>query len=402
MSTPIIAIAEHNTVHQDEKFAEYLLREYGTTKYPGIDTANIVIWDEGSAPPDGLTADQWEKQGVLAVGVGRGRLDDHSLSDNDSESAASLVAKDLGIFDNPEVKGMIEYVTKIDLTGGNQLGQSEYELRGMAKKAKDAETRRVLTCAADTVAQAKIDAGDSAWALPKLISDGHLVLTTEEVDTLANLGFKVRHLCQKRYLEARDTLYDQVASEVMIPRGNGQSVKVVTIKSDNPFVARNAFSRRPGLVIIQTSNGNVQILNYAGLKARLDELVAMIRVEEQRARGVTLTTDFKELRQEGEVPGAECWHYTGNDKDRRILNGSLSYPNADPTQIPLERIQELVAIFLNEKHFDPDRKNDCQKGLCISSRQHTCPMFNWGMWRCYSNQKRQRQARVATSRRQVS
>jgi hypothetical protein len=123
------------------------------------------------------------------------------------------------------------------------------------------------------------------------------------------------------------------------------SAKVIIIESDNDLVAKFARSRRGGFasVVIQKGNtGNVQVFSNRKSHVRIDmaKIAQFIRLEEQKRKGRVVTLKPEELRRDGEVKGAEEWHYF--QKGQMLFNGSLSHPDVPPTNLDLDTIRRIV------------------------------------------------------------
>lgn len=377
----IILIAVHKGLHLDEIAAIWLLRKFGKERYPGINDANITIWNYGGGAPDDQSAEEWEERGVLAVGVGLGKYDEHALEGNKTECAASLVAKDLGVVDDPALREILAFVTRADLTGGNRLWDMLKKLKKLLQGGMSDAMRLVLRQAAGAVGQANIDSGNVKWALPQLVKDLNILWPDEpeRVIEWACVALEARYQQQLRFVQAEEA-YPNVSSETVV-QGRAGDVRVVSVISDSDQMKAVALKRGADVIVQRVARGNVQVFTRRNSDLNVDDLARAIRFEEQYVRGVVVTTDFEALAEEGVVPGAECWYY--HPEGGMLLNGSLSHENMEPTQVSLERIVELVVLVADVNRFDPDFEHDCQKGWCKStSTDQLCPLFPCGLHRC--------------------
>ncbi len=95
---PIHTMITHSDPDIDDVEAIRLLLQHGEEKWPGISSAKIEMSSERNA--GGKTPDLLEKEGILLVGIGGGRYDEHPFegaSGLKRHSAASLVGQDLGL-----------------------------------------------------------------------------------------------------------------------------------------------------------------------------------------------------------------------------------------------------------------------------------------------------------------
>ncbi len=112
-------IITHEYPDLDAMLCCYLLRYYGNSKYPGIDQAEIKFVPGGQLPK---SPEELEKEGILAVDIGGGKLDTHPSGmecerEKFEQSAANLVATDLEIHEYPTLKNLLEFTRLQDSTG---------------------------------------------------------------------------------------------------------------------------------------------------------------------------------------------------------------------------------------------------------------------------------------------
>ena len=100
---PIHTILTHQDPDMDEIVAIHILKRHGESRYPGIKDADIITQakrDFDKSP------DELEAEGILCVGIGGGKYDEHPVGGRtrrEGDCAATLVAKDLGLFEDPRV-----------------------------------------------------------------------------------------------------------------------------------------------------------------------------------------------------------------------------------------------------------------------------------------------------------
>ena len=349
------AIATHRRTHPDELGAIWLVKKFGEKKYPGISTAEVIYWDAGPRTPDGRTPEEYEQEGVLPIGVGGGRLDEHPFLNRprkEGECAFTLVAKDLGVQDDPAIQQLSEYLVNNDLRGTRQpLDFANFVNVLHRKHPNDPEV--VMR-----------------WAM---------------------LALDALYDDQEAFWNSTPQEFRKNAQIEGISGPNGKTLKMVTVLSDNEQMAGFAHFVRGGraaIVIQQKSSGNVQIFinKSAGLELQFAEIARLVRYAEQNVRENILTTDPQILSAEGIVPGAEVWHcFT---QGQMLLNGSLTAPNVPPTHLSLKVIQDLVRIGVNPRRFEKNRAPNCTKGICTSTMANPCPWYKFQLERCLAIRRR--------------
>jgi hypothetical protein len=116
----IHTIAIFPKIQPDTVAALFLLQEFGEKLFPGAATAQIVFW---TAIPDGKTAAQCEAEGILPIDLG-GTIDHHVTEGRAKEhSAATLIAKMLGVEKDPSLQKLLAYVKRDDLEGKGTISE---------------------------------------------------------------------------------------------------------------------------------------------------------------------------------------------------------------------------------------------------------------------------------------
>jgi hypothetical protein len=358
----IHTIVTHSKPHLDEIVAIWLLIIFGEKMFPGVNTAKIVFWDTGGETPDGRSPEEWEKDGYLLIGIGGGILDEHPSLQNsgrkEDECAATLVAKVLGIAKEPALQKILRYTLKTDLKGSGQKFDLQHLVKLGYRGADPDDSKKVMR-----------------W-------------------TFTALNWMYDE--QNRFFAAVKE-YQEKAQTVEVIGPQRKRLPIVAIQSDNPEINKVARNRdygcRAALVIQQRSSGHVLIFGNKqyGRWLNLNDLMAMIRVEEQRAADKMVTTDWNELRQEGRVAGAECWWY--HKIALWIMNGSESARDVLETKLSLEKILKLAKTALDPDAFQPDFAPMCRKGTCKATRKTPCSYYAYGLQRCRDNRRQDWEAK---------
>lgn len=107
---PIRLMVTHRDPDIDDVEAIRLLIKYGEKTWPGISTAKVLMSHDRD--PFGKSADVLEKEGVLLVGIGGGRYDEHPFDGArrlENHCAATLVAQDLGLNEDHGLTPTLDY-----------------------------------------------------------------------------------------------------------------------------------------------------------------------------------------------------------------------------------------------------------------------------------------------------
>jgi hypothetical protein len=123
LATKIRAIVLHKRPHGDEILAVWILMNAFADRaeviFPGITTARILFVDAGTVFSN-PSADVMEQQGILCIGVGGGRFDEHphnGQARKKNECSATLIATVLGVNNDQLVKPLVDYARRVDLEG---------------------------------------------------------------------------------------------------------------------------------------------------------------------------------------------------------------------------------------------------------------------------------------------
>jgi hypothetical protein len=341
VTVTIKKIVTHVRPHLDEIMGIWMLIKFGEYLFSGIGNAMVEFWD---SLPEGKTPGQLEKEGVLLIGIGGGRFDEHPTLNAERKQdvcTTSLVAQALGLADDPALKGLLEFVRVRDLT----LSGNAYDLHALIKTF---------------YAAGRDDQMVWGWAFLALSAIYDQSISFFE--------------------EAGTDFQAATVTEISI---EGKRRKIAVGNSDSMEFAKFARSPhgcRAAVVIQKNSTGQVQVHTTKFLGINLLDTACMLRVEELKKQGKRSPTNFKVLQTDGTI--AECpeWHFfqTG----QMLLNGSTTKTDTPPTKLSLEEISRLVQIGVNPTIFEPSRETMCKQGKCTSSSRNPCSWYGWGLQRC--------------------
>ena len=349
-------ILTHERPHLDEIVAIWLLRKFGEQRFPGISTAAVTFTSIRRLAEAGLKPEEYETQGTLLLGIGGGRLDEHPTMDEGRKAgdcATTLVAKELGVSDDPSLAKILRFVRAADVEGNASPFDISYVVKLLHAKHPDDPNRAM------------------EWAL---------------------VAIEAKYQEQLRFFTVVKPEFDAKAKVEEIAVGQ-KRWRIVSIDSDEDGIhkyARSEYGARAAMVIQRRSSGNVAIFGNKQAGVDLREAAKLIRLAEREAKGLSEGTrpqsdatdaspmcprpDDERLLAEGYSPGAEEWFY--HKQGQMLLNGSLTQADVPATRLSLDRIAELVKIGV-----DPARvKPLCQStGSCLGD---VCDWYAWSLARC--------------------
>ena len=334
----ISRIVTHLKPHLDEIVAIWMLWRWGKEKYPGVDQAAVEYWSGGKSP-DNRSAEEWEADGFLLVGVGGGRFDEHRNGQASPECAATLVAKDLGLDDDPALAKILAFTHRIDTRGGSQ----PFDL----------------------------------FSLTKLVFQH--VEDPEEAFTWAIMALDAKYAEQEQGQVARLELANAEIHDLVV---GGRPCRLAALKTDNTMCVNMARASvadgglAADVVIAQRSSGHAQIFcnrqNW-----RLEDVARILRVGERSTKGLEEPLDAETLAQEGKVEGAEEWHY--QKAGQMLLNGSLSHRDVPVTQLSFEVIVAATILGVRSDHLPHEHCRETKQ--CLGQ---ACSFYCFGLERCQS------------------
>lgn len=354
------AIARHTRCHWDEVVGAVLLQTYGEEHFPGAKNAKLVYWTTGDNTPDGRPADSWEADGVILIGVGHGRFDEHKEYGRiPHECSATLVAKELGVMKRPELKKLLAFTLRTD----EGPADHPFDVSGVMKTihARHPDNPLIGETWAWIAIQAIINPTKGSAAKiheigrrigASLRKDDKLAKYLKRIESrgspehpfdLASVASMMPEETAERWLELalisiRDDQNELRALAVEYVRGARMMelsppwakypIRVVTIESESEKIAtyaRSSLGSNAGIVIKRTpKSGNTQIFpDKRRIPWELTESIYHQVLAVERLHG-----------------GKGEWYF--HKPVGTILNGSLSYPDAPPTDLSLEQITEIV------------------------------------------------------------
>lgn len=313
-----------NKPHLDPITAYYLLLRYGNEKFPGISEAKLFFWDSGT-DPDAETLKKWNEEGSLLIDIAGGEFDHHLVEGGFS---SLLVAKYLGIEENPEMKAILEYLREDDNHGlHNKFGDLAHIVKMMHKQNVD---------------------------IQKIFDLVFLALNSMiYFDDEAKKEFEERSVIHK------------------VKRGKNK-MKVAVIESASQNVAKYAMqNERVGVVIQKRPTGHIMIFTNNIYKIDLRDVIGAIRKKELELLGKEVP-DLRILKKEGKHPDVQHWYY--HRSLNAILNGSDALSDTPATKLNIDEIIEIVLFSVSTDYFD----------RCDNCEESKCPHYRHGFYKCYA------------------
>lgn len=338
----ITKIITHNRPHADELVALMLLKKFpqGEEKFPGVSTAEVSFLTTGELP-NGQTARDFPD--TIFLGCGGGDFDEHATVAKERESGevcATLVAKYLGIQNNPELQGVLNVIREEDLSLAKDKDALSIGIKFLHSCFKDDYERIYKWAEISYMAHINwfIKRGEIK---PFTVTETEKILEEQKNKELQfwNNTIQTARVYQNDQYQLALKEFDGATKERFV--GNdGQSIDMTVVTSDNEEVNKAFRSKRAQLIVQFSSRGNVAIFTYQKRGLNLTNSVLLLRMAEQVYRwGEVKIKDRLVLGGEGMIDGIP-W-YLFHTKDC-AFNGSLTTKDIEPTRIPRDKVIELI------------------------------------------------------------
>jgi len=300
--------------HPDTIVGIFILKTFGQEKYPGIEKAQIDIWQE---LPKSETIKSLDEKGVLVLDLGTGKFDHHQKG----KTTTFLIAEDLGIIDDPGLQKLLAYSERDDKFG---LG----------------------TISTDPL--------DKAFGLSGLISSLNKVFSDnpQRVIDISLLLIRAHYIEEKKRTQELPKEFEESISqnkaEIFEVKQKGKKLKVVALESDNVSMAgwlRSADGQKADVVCQKMASGYTNIITKPLKRVDLRWLAAYLRNEESKLKGKKLNYLTPDLMVQGKLPEVPEWYY--DRATNSILNGGTNPKGIPSTTIPFERIKEILKEALS-------------------------------------------------------
>lgn len=345
-------IKTHHRTDADELLAIYLIMRFGE-RLVSSEEIPVEFTDAGTRTPDGKPVEEWMSKGFLPVGIWGSPFDEHrngSRPRRHGECAATLMAKHLGISEDPKLKPILQYVLGCD------YGNQDYQEDGLSVLVKKihwlcpTEPLMVMSWFFEAV---DVKYGDSME--PDNFSAGYIykrMLSLGYADAERWYGLVQDALEGQRIHFGTVTPTEYERGDVITVPGQNGKVNVAVVSSNDELIwpySKTKAGGRCGVLVQKKSTGNVQIFSDGHVRhIFLRNVAPIIRRLAMAASGrYSKNLSDQYLSREGsEIFGAEEWCFM---HDIFLFNGSLTAPNVKPTKLSLEQIVDGVCKGLAVK-----------------------------------------------------
>ncbi len=313
---PVEAVVIFPKIQADTCVALYILARFGKEAFPGIDVAPVLFW---SSLPEGKTPDQLlEQEHVLTIDLGGGLFDHHianTTSGKREDCASTLIAKYLGIDQNPALKKVLAWAKRDDLEGKGTISDDPLDrafgLSGLMMNLNRAfpdDPKRTLD-----------------YILPLI--HFHVL---EEVKRSEELP-----------LEWQTLLDTGKAVQFDLKQGNAD-LKCAYLETDNIALAGflRAAKRMDLVVQRRASSGHTNIITRQLRSIDLRPVVEALRKEEAKRKDTGIKFDRVLFQSAGRVDGLDEWFY--DDAANTIQNGGVNPGTTPATRMSGEEVLEIV------------------------------------------------------------
>lgn len=406
MAVCVHTLATHQAPQLDEIFSIWLLwncRE-AEQHFQGANDATVVFWGNGRDTPDGREAQAWMAEGVLPIGCGGSLFDEHPQSGRlriKGECAATLVAKHIGVSDDPRLGHLIEYARVSDLFPAPSADDLAYVIK-LAHHNPNYTPQQVFDWVVLAI-EAKYEESPPTRdfrpaTILELLQHSH----PGEAEAWGKMLLAIQAYDQILFHRETADEYRRRAN-ILEFRGRGRQgkivpMKLVAVETDDPRMHRYVRSEacviknadgsvtdnRAMVTIIKRSSGNCAIFGNHSFGVTLKDVARVIKIAEMEADKATAFPRWNELGAEG-THGV--WHYA--TAGEFLLNGSHTAPDVPPTKLSLTEIIQLVKLAVSAEEFEPRHAKQCRKGEC-GAPNNGCTWHRWGLSRCQTIRFEQR------------
>lgn len=328
---PIHTIAIYPKIQADTATTVFLLQKYGKDRYPGIEMAKTVFWNR---LPETASAEDTERRGTLLLDLG-GRYDHHVTNKSEgkrNECLSTIVAKDLGIEQNPELKKILAWAKRDDLEGKGTISA---------------------------------DALDRAFGLSGIIMNFNRLYRDRLGDALAIITEILSLHVQEEYKRTVELPqeWERLMTTGEIRSFSAQQGSAVlqccTILSDNtafPGFAKAA--KKMDLIVQRAQTGHTNIITQQLRSLDLRPVIAALREAERAALGMPPLP--RSSTATGIADEIMTWYY--DDAANTIQNGGIDPQGLPATKLSLDAIITILRTNL-PKGVIGSLKRDKESGM---------------------------------------
>ena len=312
---PIHTIAIYPKIQADTAASVFLIQKYGAGRYPGVASANVVFWNR---IPDGKTAEEVEADGTLLLDLG-GRYDHHvnnKAEGKRSECLSTIIAKDLGIEQNPEIKKLLMWAKRDDLEGKGTVSADPLDrafgLSGIIMNFNRLYRDRL---------------GDALKIIVEILA-AHV---QEEYKRMVELPQEWERLNAPGDIQACEARQGPAALQCCCVRS-----------ANTAFPGFAKAAKKMDLVIQRAPTGHTNIITQQLRSLDLRPVIAGLRQAERAALGLPPLAHASQAT--GLADDISYWYY--DDAANTLQNGGIDPQGIPPTKLSLEEIVHIVKAQL--------------------------------------------------------
>jgi len=335
-------IVTHYRPHADELIALIFLKNFpeGEEKFPGVKTASIEFLSTGKLP---LNKTYKDFPDSIFLGVGSGPFDEHETSSQErakGEVCATLVAKALGIEGKPELQGILNVVRNEDLNVATEKDALSIMIKFLHSCFKDDADLIYKWAEIAYLAHIRL-ALESGAAEPFTLGATKQILKSQNHPESKWFEETINKaiLHQHAEFQKAQSEFDQNSTVWRVKAYDEKPVSIAFIKSDNEEMGKAARSRGLEMIIQKNSRGNVFIFTNRKRGLNLSSVIALLRLAEQHFAGNMQVSDTNTLCSVGMIADIPWYLFYTRDM---IFNGSLTTKDIPPTQIPEEKMIQII------------------------------------------------------------
>ena len=292
----------------DTILAIYLLQKFGQSKYPGVESARVII---------NPTPDLANTNGMILLDCGGGTFDHHSKTDS---TASFLVAKELGVSGDPALSKLIRYAERDDKFGLGTISKDQIDrtfglsgiIYSLNRRYPD-EPEKVIRHIIPLMDSHYLEEAHRIHELPKIYSD---------------------------------LLRDGFAQELVLD-WQGKQLKAVLVESDNiglPGYLRSLTGGNYDVIVQKRSSGHVNVLTKSRKeRIPLERFAALIRGSEYyMEHGTQIPKPFAEICIPARIPEITNWYY--DKATNSIQNGGVHTDLTPATKIPWTEFPRMTKM----------------------------------------------------------
>lgn len=300
--------------------AIFLLKFFGSEKYPGIKEAKI---ESRNTLPKGETPESMAERGYFLLDIGGGPFDHHAA--RGKVTASQLVANDLGISDNPTLSKLLQYAERDDKYGKGTISTDPID-RAFGLSGLVAAMNKSLP--------------ENPQRVVELILPLLLAHYKEEVRRTEELPKEFeQHLSEGK-------------AEVFEIKYRDKKMKAVIVVSSSASLAgwlRSQEGLKADIVAQFLDSGHLNILTRPAKRIDLRMLAAVVRTREAMLRKRDIEASLSYLMRPGRIPEVPEWYY--DRATNSLQNGGVNPGATSQTAISRGELKEIIELAFSDQAF---------------------------------------------------